>query len=337
MNIVTTAVIFYGLFVIVGEEQPRYFEQPPEIVAVAPKSAAETSGVRPGDRIADINGVRVESWEHVLQRVRSLLPKNDISVKYERNGTGFNVDVDSSTQLSGIFETLGYPRDPVLVGELAPGLPATAAGMKTGDEIVAINGVPMLSWAQCVTTIRGSKGQELEFSLQRAGKPLQITVKPVMARSGANWQIGMGPKFDSVFKKLGPVEAIGQSIIRTKDYSLLIAGIVGQLFTGKVALRDMSSIIGISQEAGQAAKRGFADLVFFTATISLNLGILNLLPIPILDGGHILMLTIEGIRRRDLSLAVKERFVQVGLVFLLVVFAIVMYNDILKLSIFRPK
>ncbi|HEV8383435.1 MAG TPA: RIP metalloprotease RseP [Candidatus Acidoferrales bacterium] len=330
MNILTTVLIFYGLFVAVGEGHFRYYDQPAEIAAVARKSAAENSGIRAGDRIVDINGVPVGTWGDAIKRMSVLLPQNDLSVKFERDGSNFMVDVKSKAPLD-LGDALGYPRDPVIIGELSPGMPAAASGMREGDEIVAINGTPILSWPQCVNAIRNSQGQMLEFDLRRGGEPLQISVKPVLARSGSAWQVGMTPRLDLVYTRLGPVEAVSVSIERTRDYGVLIVGIVGQLLTGKVALREMSSIIGISREAGQAAKRGPAELIGFMAAISLNLGILNLLPIPILDGGHVFMLAIEGIRRRDLSLAVKERFVQVGMVFLLVVFAIVMYNDVLKL------
>ena len=105
---------------------------------------------------------------------------------------------------------------------------------------------------------------------------------------------------------------------------------VKELITGKVSDQQLQSVVGIARESGQAAKRGTVDFISWLAVISVNLGILNLLPIPILDGGHILLLTIEGAMRRDISLAVKERIVQVGVVFLLVIFAIVMYNDVAR-------
>ncbi|MCL4522475.1 MAG: RIP metalloprotease RseP [Acidobacteria bacterium] len=334
MNILVTVIIIYGLFVAVGDPHARYLDQPAEIAAVGRKSSAENSGVRAGDRIVDVNGVAVVTWGDALKRISALLPNNDLSLKYEREGSAFQVDVKAKAPLD-VGDVLGYPLDPVFIGELAAGMPAAAAGLKEDDEIVAINDSPVFSWIQCVNAIRNSKGELLVFDVKRGGESLRVTVKPVLARGGSVWQVGMGPRQNLVYTRLGPGEAVGESIVRTKDYAVMIAGIVGQLITGKLSLREMSSIIIISREAGQAAKRGAAEVVFFMATISLNLGILNLLPIPILDGGHILMLTIEGIRRRDLSLAVKERFVQVGLVFLLVVFAIVMYNDVLKLQLFR--
>jgi len=336
MNIVAAAIIFDLLFMFVGVGRPRYFDQPAEIAAVTRKSAAESAGIQAGDRIVDINGMAISTWGLAAERMNALLPSNDLSVKFGRGGTTFNVEVKSKAQLD-INDALGYPRDPVVIGDVAAGMPGAAAGLKAGDEIVGINDIPVVSWMQCVSAIRGSKGEVLQIEVKRGEETLRVSVKPVLGRGGqgAAWQVGMSNRFDLVYTRLGPVDAFTRSVITTRDASVLIVGIVGQLFTGKVALREMSSIIGISREAGQAAKRGLGDLVGFMAMISLSLGILNLLPIPILDGGHILMLSIEGTRRRDLSLAVKERFVQVGMVFLFVVLAIVMYNDILKLPLFR--
>jgi regulator of sigma E protease len=337
MNIVAAVVILALVFMTIGVDRPKYYDQLAEIAAVPTKSTAELSGIRAGDRIVDINGVAVSTWGQALERMGALLPQNDFSVKMERAGSPYTVEVKAKTPFD-VSDALGFPRDPVFVGELSSGMPAAAAGMKEGDEIVAINGTPLVSWVQCVYAIRGSKGETLQFDLKRGEETLQVSVKPVLGRSeqgGPAWQIGFRNRRNVVYTRLDPLQAISVSVVATKDTSKLIIAMVGQLVTGKAALREMSSVIGISREAGQAAKTGAAYLIMFMAGMSLNLGILNLLPIPILDGGHILMLSIEGIRRRDLSLAVKERFVQVGMVFLLVVFAIVMYNDILKLPIFR--
>ena len=119
--------------------------------------------------------------------------------------------------------------------------------------------------------------------------------------------------------------------LRTMAVAKEIGGVLGGLFSGRVSVRELQGVVGIARVSGQAAKQGLTSLLEVMAVISLNLALLNLLPIPILDGGHILMLTIEGLMQRDLSIAVKERFVQVGLVFLLGIFAFVMYSDILRL------
>ena len=333
MNILMALGILAVLFSLVGEGVPKYYDQPAEIAAVTSKSTAERTGIQAGYRIVDVNGVPAATWGQALERMNALLATDDLSVTLERAGTPYTVEVKSKIPFE-VGDALGYPRDPSIVGELARGLPAEAAGMKVGDEIVAVNGTPMVSWIQCVQAIRNSRGEELRIDLKREEQIVQITVKPVLGRSelgGPAWQIGFRNRPNLVYHRLAPLPAVKEAIDRTRDTSALIVTVVVQLFTGKVALREMSGVIGISHEAGQAAKRGPADLILLMASISLNLGILNLLPIPILDGGHLLLLSVEGIMRRDLSLAVKERFVQVGMVFLLVVFAIVMYNDVLKL------
>ncbi len=332
MNIVAAVFILATMFMVVGEGRPKFYDQAAEIAAVSRKSSAESSGIRAGDRIADINGVAVATWGQALERMSALLPENEISVKLERGDTSYTVELKPKTPFD-LSDALGYPRDPVIILEVSGGMPARAAGMKEGDEIIAINGAPLVSWSQCVAAIRGSKGELIQFDLKRGEETVQVFVKPVLGRSeqgGPAWQIGLRNRPNLVYTRLAPIPAVMQSLVRTRDFSTLIITTVSQLFTGRVALREMGGVIEISYQAGQAAKRGPVELFFFMAAISLNLGILNLLPIPILDGGHILMLSIEGIRRKDLSLAMKERFVQVGMVFLLVVFAIVMYNDVLK-------
>jgi regulator of sigma E protease len=145
------------------------------------------------------------------------------------------------------------------------------------------------------------------------------------------WQIGIGFGQVNIQKSYPLPEAISRSVSFNLRMGEQILTVVGQLVQGKVSLKQLEGPVGIARQSGQAAKLGVIPFIFLMAVISLNLGVLNLLPIPILDGGHILLLTIEGTLRRDLSLVVKERFVQAGMVFLLLIFAIVMYNDVLKL------
>jgi regulator of sigma E protease len=145
------------------------------------------------------------------------------------------------------------------------------------------------------------------------------------------WQVGVQPKTKDDFENQSFTESVADAGISTVNGTQQIMDVLGGLLTGKVSVRQLQGVVGIARESGRAAKRGPMDLITLMAVLSLNLGILNLLPIPILDGGHVLLLAVEGLLRRDLSIAVKERFVQVGLVFLLGIFAFVMYSDILKI------
>jgi regulator of sigma E protease len=145
------------------------------------------------------------------------------------------------------------------------------------------------------------------------------------------WQVGVLPGTQDYYERESFFSSAKNSAESTVNGVRQIGNVLGGLASGKVSVRDLQGVIGIARESGRAAKRGPVDLLFLAAVISLNLGLLNLLPIPILDGGHVLMLAIEGAMRRDLSIAFKERFVQVGLVFLLGLFAFVMYSDIMRI------
>jgi len=149
------------------------------------------------------------------------------------------------------------------------------------------------------------------------------------------YQIGVQRREYVAYRRVSFFESVREAKLYTLDYIERTIGVVGKLVSGRVSVRQLQSVVGISRAAGHAVHRGPVSVILLMAFMSVNLGILNLLPIPILDGGNILLLTLEGIRRRDFSLGFKERFVQVGLVFLLVLFAFVMYNDVVRLLPFH--
>jgi regulator of sigma E protease len=228
---------------------------------------------------------------------------------------------------------VGYPALPAITDEVVIGLPAERAGMKSGDLIVSINGTPVVSWMQFVDQVRNSDGQSIHFVVRRDGRdiPLEITPTHMMASDGQMaWQVGISVKMEETYEHQGFFTSAKDAGLATVAGMRQIGQVLGGLFSGKVSVRDLQGVVGIARESGRAAKRGPMTLLELTAVISLNLGLLNLLPIPILDGGHVLLLAIEGGMRRDLSIRFKERFVQVGLVFLLGIFAFVMYSDILR-------
>jgi regulator of sigma E protease len=184
---------------------------------------------------------------------------------------------------------------------------------------------------QCVDMIKKSGGATLKVDLLRAGKPVKLEIHPVQEKDDDGqlaWKIGVGPAGAWLFRPMTFGASVQKASSETMEATSQLLGVLGKLFTGKLSVRQLQGFVGIAVRAGQAVQSGPVDTIKLMAVISLNLGILNLLPIPILDGGHILLLSIEGLRRRDLSLAFKERFIQVGLVFLLLLFAFVMYNDV---------
>jgi len=213
-------------------------------------------------------------------------------------------------------------------------MPASRGGLKRGDLILSVNGMPVHSWPEYVEFIKRSGGRMLSIVVRRNESTVNIAIQPVQEKDEQGqiaWRIGVGPGTQWAFKKMTLTVSVSEASEETADATRKLFGIIGRLFSGKLSVRQLQSFVGIAVLAGQAVQEGPVDVINLMAMISLNLGILNLLPIPILDGGNILLLALEGIRRRDFSLAFKERFVQVGLVFLLVLFAYVMYNDVVRL------
>lgn len=235
--------------------------------------------------------------------------------------------------LWGIYASVGIPNVPPTIDQVQGGSAADKGGLKSGDTIFSIDGKSVKSSADSVGVIRGSDGRPIQFVVGRNGEKLALTISPLRQKAPdgtMTWMIGAtiesqeGRPREGLIR--GAQHAVRETIYETRQIGDVLVG----LFNGKVSVHDLAGPVGIVQLSGEAAKSGPMTLLELTAAISLNLGLLNLLPIPILDGGHVLMLAIEGMLRRDLSLTFKERFVQVGLVFLLSVFAFVMYSDILR-------
>ena len=235
--------------------------------------------------------------------------------------------------LWGIYGLASEPYLPPMIEEVKAGSPAQNAGLKAGDIIVSIDGNAVTTSSESVDAIRGSAGHAIQFVLQREGKEVRLAITPAYTKlpdGQTTWMIGAAIDSQQGRPREGFFAAARDAGLQTVVGVEKIAGVMGGLFTGRVSVHDLAGPVGIMQLSGQAAKSGPMTLLELTSVISLNLGLLNLLPIPILDGGHVLMLVIEGALRRDLSIAFKERFVQVGLIFLLGLFAFVMYSDILR-------
>jgi regulator of sigma E protease len=235
--------------------------------------------------------------------------------------------------LWGIYAFIGMPFLPALIDEVQPGSPAEIAGMKSGDVIVSLDGKSIAAWPDLADAIRGSDGRQLQIVVQRDGKQIPLSVTPTRLKDPDGqtaWMIGVSRPAQEKYRHIRPLAAAKDAFVSTASGARQWVQVIAGLFSGKVSVHDLAGPVGIVRMSGQAAKDGPLELFELTAIISLNLGLLNLMPIPILDGGHVLMLAIEGLLQRDLSIAVKERFVQVGLVFLLSIVALVMYSDIVK-------
>jgi regulator of sigma E protease len=334
MNVLLAIGIVVGLF-MVGRPEPVYVDRPADVAGVLNDSPAVQAGIRPGDRLVRVNGSRVKTWGDALFELMFSVPNKPVPVTLERAGHPESVSVPvSGLAARNEFAVLGYPAEPVVVGDVHPGMPAAKAGLESGDLILSADGRPVISPLELANVIQRSDGHAVDLLVRRSGKEVHLGVQPFFGDPGdgiKRWAIGISFEPVSVRQTAGFGEAVWRSYRFNLKLTAQIAYTVVGLFQGKLSLKQLAGPIGIAKQSGEAAQRGARDFLYVMAIISLNLGILNLLPIPILDGGHLLMLTIEGTMRHDLSVAVKERFVQAGLVFLLVIFVIVMYNDVLRL------
>jgi regulator of sigma E protease len=334
VNLVFPILLLTVYYVSIGIPYPVFEDKPVVVTAVPSNSAAAHAGLAPGDRVAAINGQQIPNWTEAAKLVASVEPNTKLSVEVESPaGQKKTLEIPIGAQ-KDTEQILGFaPMKPVLE-DVAPGMPASRGGLKEGDTIVAVDGQPIQWWGQFTERVRGSEGKALSLDIERKGQPMHLVVTPqsgATERGESVYQIGVQVHDETAYRRVAFGESVKIASSNTYDTIDSTIGVVGKLFSGRVSVKQLQSVVGISRAAGQAVHRGVWAVITLMVLISVNLGILNLLPIPILDGGNILLLAIEGGLRRDLSLAFKERFVQVGLVFLLVLFAIVMYNDVARL------
>jgi regulator of sigma E protease len=331
MNVVLAVVIFAGIYMY-GSKQPAYLDKPMVIAGVLKDSAAQKAGLVAGDRVIKVNSRVNPTWDEARLELVSTLPGHSISLLVDRNGQQIPISVPWGQSLEDIF---GYPRDTLLIGSVSRGMPADRSGLKEGDKILKVDGKDLASPIEFPGLVQDSQGRPMDLEVQRGDRTLQCEVRPeeVSVKDGVKrWQIGVGIQSgELVERRLSFGPAIVESIGTNSMIAGQVAGVIVELFRGGVSLKQLEGPLGIARASGEAAREGPAELLSLMAMIGVNLAVLNLLPIPPLDGGHILLLFIEGTIRRDLSVRVKERFVTVSMVFLLLVFAIVMYNDVLKL------
>lgn len=333
MNFVLALAVMWGLYII-GGPVPAYFHKSPEVAAVIPNSAADKAGLRVGDRIIAIDGSRISNWDQALSS-DAILPGNPISLTVERAGGVLTLNETVPQTLTSGCDVLGCPKEVVRIDSVIKGDAAANAGVKPGDQITSVDGESVTNRDVLASIVTHSDGKPVVLGIRRDGKDFTATVKPTFTDlgdgNGKRWAIGVSYFLgDTVHESYPFWQAGRQSWQKNLNITKETMIFVGGLFNGRFSLKDAAGPVGIVKISIQQAKMGMADFVAFMAFLSIQLGIMNLLPIPILDGGHVLMLAIEGTLRRELSVAVKERFLTAGLIFLLTVIGFVTYFDILR-------
>ena len=326
MNVVLSVALFAVLF-MVGVELPNLPAMPPLIGAVEAGSSAARAGLAKGDLVVKVNGERITNWQELsLALITS--PDKPVALQVRRGERTFPAAVTPQrVPHYDVGDHAGL--DPVLrpqIRKIEPGKPAALAGLRPGDEIRDVDGRPITETRDFLDAIEKRPGVAMTVEVLRDGRPLRVTVVPALV--GGKGRIGA---YIGFYQRYPP----GQALIESLRYN---ADIVAETFQvlGKIFRREMSAKgafagpIEIAAQSGAAARAGFKYLLNLMGFVSLSIAILNLMPIPILDGGQIFILLIEEVIRRDLSLRVKEVISQVGLVLILMLMVVVVYFDLMK-------
>lgn len=329
MNIVL-AVVVMALVLMQGANVPAYHDEPPIVGVVMAGSPAEKIGIRPGDRVLTVAGDEVDTWEDFFLAIGTRANR-DVAISLLRDGRPISLTVRPDSQTRFEVGDIGVlPDVSPLVDAVNPGEPAERAGLKPGDAILAVNGERVAFRSQLIEAISRNTGREVDLTVRREGREQHVRVTP--EKRGDRGMIGVTLGEATKSFQPTPLEAIGLSVQRNIEFGGLIFRTLGGLLVGETSPRQLMGPVAIAQLSGESAAAGWIALFTLMASISLNLGLLNLLPIPVLDGGHIFIMALEGIARRDFSMAVKEKMFLAGFVLLMMLMVTVIYNDLTRIT-----
>lgn len=326
MNIVL-AVVLVAIINMSGVTVPEYVDQAPVIGWIDPGSPAEKAGLQVDDLILKINDRTVKTWNDVEIAVGSK-PDRLLTIEVKRGEEILRVPLKTDKITKYEMGYAGF-RAKILtqVMMVNPGSPAEKAGLKPGDVILAVNGQPVFFY-NFVKTIETHPEEPLTLTVERQGQKLELTVVPRKEGNVGKIGIMQGPK--SLTRKYSVLPALAQSLKENARNTFLVINFLKDLFTGQASTRQLGGPLEIASFSYAAMKMGFMALLSWIAIISLQLGILNLLPIPVFDGGQIFVLMIEGLIRKDLSPKMREIWMQIGFVIFVFIIVFVILNDIVK-------
>jgi regulator of sigma E protease len=325
-----------GLMTIVlaqGAQVPIFQDDPVDVGVVEKGSPAERGGVKPGDRIVKVGSMSVATWQQFYMTIGGRA-EQDVPITLLREGreTVLRVTPDATTKMK-IGDIGVLPNVHPSIRTIEGGSPADKAGIKPGDVVLALNGDPITFSGQLSSGIKKFPEKAITIRVKRDGAELDIVVTP--RRQGSVGIIGVGILDPFKMVQPGPLEAVKLSIGKNVEFGGMILQVLGGLFTRETSPRQLMGPVAIAQMSGDYAAAGWIALFTFMASLSLNLGLLNLLPIPVLDGGHIFIMAVEGLVRRDFSFKVKERLLFAGFVVLMMLMVTVVFNDLSRFTWFE--
>ncbi|MDD3529162.1 MAG: RIP metalloprotease RseP [Gallionellaceae bacterium] len=344
-NLILAVLLYWGLFVY-GVTVLR-----PVVSAPAPGTPAAVAGLANGDTVTAVNGVAVEDWQGLhWQLLKQGLRAGavDLETRSPDGHLAFrHLDLAGIDLADAEGDPLGriglaryLPEFAARIGDTLPDSPAARAGLQAGDTVLAIDDTPVAAWEEMVAIVRASPERPLRFRVERDGRPLELTVTPAAAqdRTERIGRIGATPHLDEAELarlraevRFGPVEAMQRALYRTWDLSAFSLEMLGRLVIGQASLKNLSGPVTIADYAGKSAEAGLAAFIGFLALISVSLAVLNLLPIPLLDGGHLLYYSAEFLTGRPLPDSVQAAGQKIGAALLAALMMFALFNDLQRL------
>jgi regulator of sigma E protease len=335
-NFVLAIVVFAALFM-------HGVQEPGTRLHIAPQtSAAYQAGMRSGDSVGAVNGHQVRSWSELRWEIlTAAVDKHEVRLELRGPGGGgyraaipaavmgkLNVDGDVLADLG-----IDLWRPPAVLGEVLPGGAAARAGLRKGDLVAAIDGKPVADWVQLTETVRAAPGRVLRLDVRRGGEPLQLAVTPerdqASGRGMIKASVGVLPEIVTVTAE--PLPALRKAVVATWEQGTMMLKMIVKMVMGEVSWKNVAGPITIADAAGQSAHAGLAVFLRFIAFISISLGVMNLLPIPVLDGGHLLYYSLEVLTGRPLPERIGEIAQRAGIGLLLMLMALAVFNDLVRL------
>jgi regulator of sigma E protease len=310
---------------------PAFEQEPVVIGGFAEGSVGAKAGLKVGDRIVTVDGKPVGNWD---QLALAIVPKanRDVTIGFVRDGQAGQASVVPKGLGKYELGEIGIqPSIHPQVQDFGPGSPAAEAGLQPGDVVLAAGGQQNITHAKLIELIKSSEGKPLTWEVARPDGRHTIVVTP----RKIDGLVMVGAHISELELRIvepGPLEAVKLSVQKNWEWTRQIVETLGGLFTRETSVKQLMGPVAIADLSGTAAQAGWIQLFTLMAMISLNLGLLNLMPIPVLDGGHITILALEGLARRDFSMRVKEKMLMAGFVLLLMLMVTVIYNDLMRVE-----